>query len=292
MIKQNIRLFLLLILTGSVLNLRAQTEPVQKVNADLSSLRVTEIHYHPLDVDTTNDDEYEFIELKNVGATELVLTGAAFVNGVSYTFSESSIPANSFVIIASNSVKFKELYNIDAFGEYEGQLDNGGERITLVSSAGDTVLNFKYKDESPWPVEADGLGYSLVSKSKSGQGNPDTSAYWVISGVLNGSPGADDIVSDVSDLQGVIPSEYKLQQNYPNPFNPVTNIIFSIPQSGLTELKVFDILGREVTTLVNETVSAGEHSIQFSAGNLASGVYYYRLKVNDFISANKMVLLR
>jgi hypothetical protein len=292
MLKQNIRLFLLFILTGSVLNLQAQTEPVQKNSADLSSLRVTEIHYHPLDVDTTNDDEYEFIELKNVGQTELVLTGAAFVNGIDYTFTEGSIPANSFVIIASNAVKFKELYNFDAYGEYEGQLDNGGERITLVSSAGDTVINFKYSDDAPWPVEADGLGYSLVSKSRSGAGDPDTSAYWVISGVLNGSPGADDVVSGVKDITGFVPSEYKLQQNYPNPFNPVTNISYTIPETGLVSLTVYDVTGQEIAELINEEKPAGNYNTLFNASGLASGVYYYQVKVNDFISTKKMILLK
>jgi hypothetical protein len=270
----------------------ALNEAEFKIREDLSNLRITELHYHPLDVDTTNDGEYEFIELKNVGDTELSLIGAGFINGIEYTFGEATVAPNSFVVLASNAVKFNELYGFAPFGEFEGQLDNGGERVTFINSVGDTVINFKYSDDAPWPAEADGLGYSLVSKSISGQGNPDTSIYWAVSGVINGSPGADDAVSGVEDIVDFIPSEYRLLQNYPNPFNPVTNIVFSMPVSGQAELKIFDILGREVTTLVNEVISAGEHSIQFNAASLASGVYYYRLKVNDFTCTNKMVLLR
>jgi hypothetical protein len=270
----------------------ALNEAEFKVREDLSSLRVTELHYHPLDVDTTSDNEYEFIELKNVSDSEVILNGASFNNGIEYTFGDTTAAPHSFIVLASNSIKFKELYGFTPFGEYEGQLDNSGERITLINSVGDTVLNFKYDDESPWPAEADGLGYSLVSKSRRGAGDPGTPEYWVISGQLNGSPGADDAVSDVNLTAGVVPAEYKLMQNYPNPFNPVTNIIYSIPQNGMVELKIFDVLGREIVALVNEEKAAGEYRVQFNAGNLASGVYYYRLKVNDFISTGKMVLLR
>jgi hypothetical protein len=292
MIKQKIQLLLMLVLTGSVLNIKAGTESENKASADLSNIRITELHYHPLDVDTTNDGEYEFIELKNVGETELVLNGASFINGIEYTFGDTSIAPNSFVVLASNAVKFNELYGFLPYGEYEGQLDNGGERITFINSTGDTVLNFKYDDESPWPAEADGLGYSLVSKSRSGAGDPGTPEYWVISGQLNGSPGADDAVSDVKNIPGVIPSGYNLKQNYPNPFNPETNISFSIPKRGFVQLKVYDLLGREAAILLNEERSAGEYSVLFNAKDLSSGIYYYSLTINNYSSVRKMILLK
>jgi hypothetical protein len=285
--KQSILLF-----TIAVFTIPFSGQGFSKTTSDLSNLRITELSYHPADVDTTNDGEYEFIELKNVSSTELILTGAAFTNGVEYTFPQSTVAAGSFVVIASNAEKFNELYGFAPFGEYSGKLDNGGERVTFVSASGDTILNFKYDDTSPWPVEADGLGYTLVSKSRNGDGDPDTSAYWVISSQLKGSPGADDAVSDVKQTTGIIPSEYSLMQNYPNPFNPSTNITFRIPQSGNVELKIFDGLGREAATLVNEEKSAGEYTVQFNAAGLASGVYYYRLKANGFTSTKKIVLIK
>ncbi|HRI47748.1 MAG TPA: T9SS type A sorting domain-containing protein [Ignavibacteriaceae bacterium] len=89
-----------------------------------------------------------------------------------------------------------------------------------------------------------------------------------------------------------IVKEYKLQQNYPNPFNPMTSINYQIKEKGLVSLKVFDMLGKEVAELVNETKDEGQHSIMFDASNLPSGVYIYSLRVNDYVQNNKMTLLK
>jgi hypothetical protein len=89
-----------------------------------------------------------------------------------------------------------------------------------------------------------------------------------------------------------VPTVYELSQNYPNPFNPSTTIKYQIPKDGLVTLKVYDILGAEVATLVNEEKIAGKYETNFDASRLASGVYLYRLKVNDFVSVKKMMLLK
>ena len=107
------------------------------------------------------------------------------------------------------------------------------------------------------------------------------------------------------DYKGTkFPKEFILYQNYPNPFNPSTTIKYSIPSTnsplqggaggGLVTLKVFDILGREVATLVNEYQTAGEYSVQFTTTNnqLPSGVYFYQLKVGDYLSIKKMILMK
>jgi hypothetical protein len=87
-------------------------------------------------------------------------------------------------------------------------------------------------------------------------------------------------------------SSFELQQNYPNPFNPATKISYSIPDAGHVSMKVFDILGREVMTLVNTEMKAGNHSVDFNAANLASGVYFYKLKAGDKSLVKKMLLLK
>jgi hypothetical protein len=87
-----------------------------------------------------------------------------------------------------------------------------------------------------------------------------------------------------------MPSTYLLQQNYPNPFNPSTTISFSIPTSEFVTLKVYDILGREVTTLVSENLNAGYHSLKFDAGNFSSGVYFYKLQAGKYSETKKMLL--
>src|ERR1035437_1985244 len=89
-----------------------------------------------------------------------------------------------------------------------------------------------------------------------------------------------------------IPKHFSLSQNYPNPFNPITIINYQIPKPGLVTLKVYDILGREVTTLVNENKIAGTYDFTFNASRFTSGVYIYQLRVNDFVSSKKMILLK
>jgi hypothetical protein len=102
----------------------------------------------------------------------------------------------------------------------------------------------------------------------------------------------------VEDEKNNLPNTFSLSQNYPNPFNPTTTIRYSIPSnvrremSNVTQLKVFDILGKEVVTLVNEAKQPGIYEIAFDASTLASGIYYYRLKAGDFTETKKMVLIR
>jgi tetratricopeptide (TPR) repeat protein len=89
-----------------------------------------------------------------------------------------------------------------------------------------------------------------------------------------------------------IPTEYALFQNYPNPFNPTTTITYQIPKEGLVTLKIYDILGKEVTTLINEEKQAGKYSIDFNASKLSSGVYLYELRSNEYRSTKKLLLMK
>jgi hypothetical protein len=98
-------------------------------------------------------------------------------------------------------------------------------------------------------------------------------------------------VGDVADLSG-LPREFALSQNYPNPFNPSTTIKYELPQSSVVKLSVFDMLGREVSVLVDERRDAGVHEVKFDASGLASGVYLYRLQAGDFVQARKLVVVK
>jgi hypothetical protein len=86
--------------------------------------------------------------------------------------------------------------------------------------------------------------------------------------------------------------DFKLEQNYPNPFNPITRIEFQIPQKENVEIKIYDITGREVTTLINEVKNPGTYSVSFDGSKYASGVYFYRIKTGEYISSRKLVLLK
>ncbi len=94
------------------------------------------------------------------------------------------------------------------------------------------------------------------------------------------------------DEKSPIPTSYGLAQNYPNPFNPATRIKFALPQAAYVELRVYDLLGREVATLVNEEKPAGTYEVTFHASGLSSGVYYYKITAGDYSETKKMVLLQ
>ena len=89
-----------------------------------------------------------------------------------------------------------------------------------------------------------------------------------------------------------LPNQYSLEQNYPNPFNPTTTIEFKLPETSHVTLKVYDILGREVASLVNEVKTSGNYKVYFNASNLASGVYFYRIEAGKFIATKKLLLLK
>lgn len=89
-----------------------------------------------------------------------------------------------------------------------------------------------------------------------------------------------------------IPTEYSLKQNYPNPFNPTTTIKYSIGSNQFVKINIYDLLGNEVASLVNEQKTFGEYEVNFDASNLSSGIYFYQLKAGIFIQTRKMLLLK
>jgi N-acetylmuramoyl-L-alanine amidase len=106
-----------------------------------------------------------------------------------------------------------------------------------------------------------------------------------------------DVITDVNKLNEQLPTNFKLDQNYPNPFNPTTTIKYSIPNVAAdldksVTLTIYDVLGREIKTLVNKVQSTGNYEVTFDASDLSSGVYYYQLKTGDFIKTKKMLLLK
>lgn len=131
----------------------------------------------------------------------------------------------------------------------------------------------------PWaaPAEGDPGFYNLANSSR-----------WAMLNFVTSTTGVED---DEKDQE--IVSSYKLMQNYPNPFNPSTTIKFAVPEVSKVSLKIYNTLGQLVATLVNnEIVNAGIHSVQWSASNLASGIYFYELRTDNIVKAKKMLLLK
>ncbi|MEI7485675.1 MAG: T9SS type A sorting domain-containing protein [Ignavibacteriota bacterium] len=94
------------------------------------------------------------------------------------------------------------------------------------------------------------------------------------------------------NVSTTVPGAYSLEQNFPNPFNPTTNINFSVAKTGFVKIVVFDVLGREVQTLVNEKMNAGSYEVSFNGSSLYSGIYFYKISAGEFSQVKKMVLIK
>jgi hypothetical protein len=148
----------------------------------------------------------------------------------------------------------------------------------------------------------------LDSTSRYGAGESltlDNNLNVIVTGVLGGNGYTSDIVTvKYNQLAGIIrisdnyPVRFLLNQNYPNPFNPSTTIQFSIPPSkgdrGMTSVKliIYDVLGREVATLINQQMQPGSYSVDWDASNYPSGIYFYKLEAGDNVQSKKMVLIK
>lgn len=164
------------------------------VSISSAQIVISEIHYHPLEEGTVDGDEFEFIELTNVGDSTVSLTGYAFNTGITYTFpSKAELGPGEFLVLAYNAEYFEQRYGFAPFGVFTGHLSNSGEKIVLMNTTTKTeVFSVKYETDSPWPEAADGAGFSLVMASSDGSGDPNDASWWRVSTAIGGSPGEDD----------------------------------------------------------------------------------------------------
>ncbi|MFA6542196.1 MAG: T9SS type A sorting domain-containing protein, partial [Bacteroidota bacterium] len=148
-----------------------------------------------------------------------------------------------------------------------------------------SLVNFKFA----WK-----MGYGTINGNESEPGDGD------IFSIVTTKPfsQSDTIIFSTDKLVSVEdgpvdgPYSFDLAQNYPNPFNPVTTIQFTIPSQQQVKIVVYDILGKEIAVLVNERLSAGGHTVQFNAASLPSGIYFYRLQSQNFVSTKKLLLIK
>ena len=185
---------------GGFTNVRYATDAL----AASGNLVVTEVNYHPANPTTAElavnplfaDSDFEFIELKNVGAVPIDLGGAQFTAGVTFTFSGGnavSVPAGGFIVVAANPTAFAVRYPAvtPVVGPWSGDLDNGGEQIVLKDAGGAPIAAFTYDDT--WAEATDGGGYTLaIYDPLAGNAALSTIANWCQSAALKGSPGASE----------------------------------------------------------------------------------------------------
>lgn len=127
------------------------------------------------------------------------------------------------------------------------------------------------------------VGESVIGKS-SNASNIAEMGFWNVY--------QSDVITSVDEDEETIPNVFKLEQNYPNPFNPSTIIKFAVPERSNVLIKIYDILGSELATLVNEELNPGWYEKDFNAAGLSSGVYLFRMEAGNYVNTKKMILLR
>ena len=190
-----------------------------------------------------------------------------------------SFAQTSHIVEVKNFVFVPETLNISVGDTVVWQWIEGTHTTTSDSTTGQNVWNE--------PIDAGHQVFRFVITA------PGTHGYYCIPhqglgmvGTIVASPvnGVDDEVNQ--------PEKFQLSQNYPNPFNPTTSIQYAISSRQFITLKVYNLLGKEIATLVNEEKSAGEYKVEFNGNNLPSGIYFYELKAGNITQTKKMMLLK
>ena len=252
----------------------------------------TDLTFNYLDADVVGDEnQYELGRYNGSWAflSPIILNTVANtvrINGIN-SFSDWSlgepgalpVELTSFTAaIIGNKVKlnWKTETEINNYGfEVErqlgikGQSSNGWEKIGFVNGNGNSnsPKNYSFLDDN---ISSGKFLYRLKQIDNDGQFE----------------------YSSVVEIDLGNPTQYSLEQNYPNPFNPNTTIKFSIPRADNVKIKLFNLLGQEVETIIDETLEAGTHSINFNAQNINSGVYLYKIETGSYVQTRKMTLIK
>lgn len=197
----------------------------------------------------------------------------------------------NIVLTSSNFEIYRQRLNALFFPTEENEQGNwsppAGPSLILQSSQ--SVIQLKTIN-----IEVDSLQKAKQFLISQGLGFQEVEDYIKLD--LSANLGMDiiltDIITSIEDHFTHTPEDFALFQNYPNPFNPTTKISYALPQNSFVELKVFNLLGQEVATLVNEQKAVGNYEVNFNASNLPSGVYIYKMKAGEFVQTKKMILLK
>ena len=214
------------------------------------------------------------------------LTGAdeTYFNNLQNTFNDiASIETDSLL---------KKIYNQNAI-----KCDVSKQEYLTAISKFDNIIQQNPNSEEAVYAEIDIITTALNLDTTNSQLGKMGGGKYLVKGTSDYLTKLNNILQNKfginsEEKEQIIPKEYSLYQNYPNPFNPTTTIKFDLPKDGLTTLEIFDILGRRITTLINENRSAGSYEQVFNASSLASGVYVYKLQAGDYINSKKMILLK
>ena len=268
-------------------------------NQYTNAIAINEINYHSND----DFDPGDWVELYNYSDQPINLFQWSFKDSDdSHVFNfdqDLIIEAGGYLVICRDSADFSQSFpEVDNYiGEIDFGLSNGGELIRLLDDNDGLVDFVNYDDADPWPTEADGIGNTLELLNPTLDNN--ISESWTASFVEFGTPGHQNSSYDAltNDVDNNLPSVFVIHQNFPNPFNPKTNISYDLPNDSYTVVKVYDLLGKHVKTLIDREQTAGYKTLVWDSKNehgenVSAGVYIYQIKSGLNLSSKKMILLK
>ena len=218
---------------------------------------------------TTSDPDW--IEIYNSTSSEIDISGYKIYDSGGESGSKpkkefpsgSVIPSNGFIVILTDES------STSGFG-----LSSAGEKVWLEDASGSVI---------------DTVSFPVLTASESYGRIPDGGAWQILSTISQGISNIS--VTGIKEISASV-IDFQLNQNYPNPFNPTTTISYTIPIQGNVSLKIYDVLGKEIITLVDEMKTAGNYQVTFNATQLVSGMYFYKLETNNYSQTKKMILLK
>lgn len=255
-------------------------------NEDYSSLKVTELHYHPADslagTEIISGKSFEFIELKNTGTRPINLGGLSFTSSIHYQFKETDVLApQQFYVIASKPKWFYERHFMVPSGKFSSNFSNSGEQVVISKTDGSPVVDFIYSDIVPWATKPDGGGPSLTSRLRNPTGDPSDPLYWGASTVYDGTPFADD--------PGIVNLAEKLAMSgnsvilFPNPTNGLLYLKPEEPNSNV-QVKIYSLSG----SLIYHASMVGNTVIDLGGMHISPGIYLVNTKCNESNSVHKV----
>jgi len=231
----------------------------------------------------TNEEKfYAYNKLYEIG--NLLKEDDNYFSGLQNAF-------NSIIAVETDTLLLK------AFNQKSILCDVSKEEYVTAISKFDNIIQQNPNSEEAVYAEIDIITTALNLDTTNSQLGKMGGGKYLVKGTSDYLSKLNDILQskfgiNSEEKEQIIPKEYSLHQNYPNPFNPTTTIKFDLPNDGLVTLEVYDIIGRRISTLVNENRTAGSYEQVFNASSLASGVYVYKLQAGDFITSKKMILLK